>query len=43
MFRARTSLYAKISEIETILVDVDVRRQWETLLFDLTPFDKSED
>lgn len=42
MFRARTSINAKISDIETLMIDIDVRKRWETILFDFTAFDKSE-
>ena len=43
MFRARTSLHGKISDLEAVMVDIDVRKRWETILFDFTSFDKSED
>ncbi len=36
MFRARTSMNAKLSEIQAVLVDIDVRKRWETILFDFT-------
>lgn len=43
MFRARTSIKAKISDLEAVLVDVDVRKRWESILFDFSSFDKSEE
>ena len=43
MFRARTSLNAKISDLEAVMVDIDIRKRWETILFDFTAFDKSEE
>ena len=43
MFRARTSMQAKISDLEAVMIDIDVRKRWETILFDFTSFDKSED
>ena len=43
MFRARTSIKAQISDLETILFDVDVRKRWEQIIFDFSSFDKSEE
>lgn len=43
MFRARTTLKATVEELRAIMVDVDVRKKWETILFDFTTFDKAED
>lgn len=43
MFRARTSVNAKVTDIKAVLVDIDVRKRWETILFDFSQFDASED
>ena len=43
MFRAPTSVKAKVSDIHAVLVNMEVRKRWETILFDMTSFDTTAD
>lgn len=41
MFRARTTLKTHINYIRQVATNVNVRKQWETILYDMQGFDIS--
>ena len=43
MFKARKRLDCKIGHIRQVLCDMSIRKQWESILYDLTSFDTAPD
>ena len=43
MFRARGNIKSDLKTIRELIVNMNIRKRWETQLYEMNAFDKSED